>query len=501
MKPKLSARLKGVFWALLLAALPFTSFPLISRLSGGTSVAPLSAVFLLILALFFFLPDFFRRPAVPRQALPLLLFFLSALASSALAVFLPFESFRGAAVWRNALEGILTIGLGIAFYLVTISVVSDKQALKTTLKWIYLGGALAILASLAQAACWYALGTYPAVLKNFQALISSSGILYKARVTGLAFEPSWLANQLNMLYLPLWIGLSVKGYSVFRRKLFGLFSVENILMGMGLLVLFLSFSRIGWLTTLAMAAFLVFRAANKLMNKYLDKRSLRTGRESSKLRHFFAKLGLWMSLLLVFVLILLLLGVFLSRVDPRMEDLFDIDRYRQFGVLGWASQLSFAERIIYWITAFKVFLSRPFLGVGLGGSGFFFTRLTPEFGYGLPEVIEYLFRDNVIPNAKNLWVRLLAETGILGFSLFCAWLSSHFHAAQRLENLRKDPEASAFGLVGKLFLIAVVMEGFSMDSFGLPYLWIALALLISAFRINAAEAAAEKNDQAAFPQD
>ncbi|HNW95555.1 MAG TPA: hypothetical protein PKL60_05135, partial [Anaerolineaceae bacterium] len=121
--------------------------------------------------------------------------------------------------------------------------------------------------------------------------------------------------------------------------------------------------------------------------------------------------------------------------------------------------------------------------------------------YGLPEVIEYLFRDNVIPNAKNLWVRLLAETGILGFSLFCAWLSSHFHAAQRLENLRKDPEASAFGLVGKLFLIAVVMEGFSMDSFGLPYLWIALALLISAFRINAAEAAAEKNDQAALPQD
>ncbi len=42
----------------------------------------------------------------------------------------------------------------------------------------------------------------------------------------------------------------------------------------------------------------------------------------------------------------------------------------------------------------------------------------------------------------------------------------------------------AFGLVGQLFMIAVFMEGFSMDSFGLPYLWISLALVISVFRLS-----------------
>jgi len=492
MKANFSERLKGTFWALLLVALPFTSIPFLSRLLGGTSVAPLSAIFLLILVVFFFLPQFFHKPELPRQSLPLLLFFLSAVLSSALAVFIPFESFRGAAVWKNALEGILTIIIGIAFYLVTIYVLADQPSLRKTLRWIYLGGAIAIAASLVQSGFWYALGKYPEWLKGLQAMISVSGVLYKARVTGVALEPSWLANQLNTLYLPLWIGLSVKGYSVFRRKLFGLLSVENILMGLGLLVLFLSFSRIGWLTTLAMAAFLAFRAANSIMNRFLTKRDQKKGTQTKSFQHFLAKLGLWLSLMVVFALILFLLGVFLSRVDPRMEDLFDIDRYREFGVLGWASQLSFAERIIYWITAFKVFLAHPFLGVGLGGSGFFFTRLTPEFGYGLPEVIEYLFRDSVIPNAKNLWVRLLAETGILGFSLFCAWLSTHLHAAQRLERLEKDAEASAFGLVGKLFLIAVVMEGFSMDSFGLPYLWIALALVISVFRISRSAAKTEE---------
>jgi O-antigen ligase len=183
-------------------------------------------------------------------------------------------------------------------------------------------------------------------------------------------------------------------------------------------------------------------------------------------------------------LIILLLGVFFSRIDPRMKYLFDLERYRKFGVLGWASKLSFAERIIYWITAFRVFLLRPFFGVGLGGSGFFFARLTPEFGYSLPEVVRYLFSENVIPNAKNLWIRLLAETGIVGFSLFCAWLFSHWHTAQRIEKQGQHKETRTYGLVGKLFIIAILMEGFSMDSFGLPYIWIAAGLIITFLRIS-----------------
>ena len=484
MKLNVFDKLKGSIWALLLVALPFTSFPLLARLAGGTSVAPLSAVFLLVLIVISYFPALFRKGAVPRHALPLLLFLLSALLSSALAVFIPFDSFRGSEVWKNALEGFGTILLGIAFYLVTIHVVADEDILRKSLRWLYIGGMIAIIASLAQSAFWFTLGKYPVELKQLQAFISSSGVLYKARVTGVAYEPSWLANQLNTLYLPLWIGFSVKRFSAFQRKLFGFLSVENILMVLGLIVLFLSFSRIGWLTTLAVFAFLVFRTANKFMNRGLEKRAEHKGTNTSPWKHFFAKLGLWLGLLLVFAAIILLLGVFLSRVDPRMEDLFDIDRYMEFGVLGWASQLSFAERMIYWITAFKVFLSRPFLGVGLGGSGFFFTRLTPEFGYGLPEVVEYLYRDNVIPNAKNLWVRLLAETGILGFSLFTAWISTHFFAARKLEKSARKTW-STFGLVGKLFVIAIIMEGFSMDSFGLPYLWVALGLVICVSRIQA----------------
>jgi len=81
-----------------------------------------------------------------------------------------------------------------------------------------------------------------------------------------------------------------------------------------------------------------------------------------------------------FALILLGLGVLFSRIDPRMANLFDLERYRQFGVLGWASKLSFAERLIYWITGFRIFLANPWFGVGLGAAGFYFIPLVPEFG-------------------------------------------------------------------------------------------------------------------------
>jgi len=42
----------------------------------------------------------------------------------------------------------------------------------------------------------------------------------------------------------------------------------------------------------------------------------------------------------------------------------------------------------------------------------------------------------------------------------------------------------AFGFTGKLFILALIMEGFSMDTFGLPYYWIALGIVVAARRIS-----------------
>jgi len=484
MKPKVWQSITEVCWTLLLLCLPFTSFPALAKLFHGASVAPLSIVFLGILALIFFLPRFIKTRSIPKQSLPIFVFFLVAALATALVVLIPFESFRNASVSRNALEGLLTVALGIGFYLLTTTIILDGTTLRKSLQWIYLGGLIAILTSLIQAVAWQLYGEYPQILWNLQSYISSSGLLYRQRVTGVAFEPSWLAHQLNTLYIPLWLGLSVKKISISKKRIFGIFTFENILLILGAIVLFLSFSRIGWLTTLVVVAFVVFGLADKAMNRWLSKHSEQSGKTVSRSQHFLSKLGMWVGLLIVFGLVALGLGVLFSRIDPRMEQLFNIERLRQFGVLGWASKLSFAERLIYWITGFRVFLAHPWFGVGLGGAGFFFPALVPEFGYGLPEVVRYLFTLNILPNIKNLWVRLLAETGILGFAFYTSWVYLHWREAVQLEMSGVGELERALGFTGKLFIIALIMEGFSMDTFGLPYYWIALGLVVAARRIS-----------------
>ncbi len=484
MKPKVWQSITEVCWTLLLLCLPFTSFPALAKLFHGASVAPLSIVFLGILALIFFLPRFIKTRSIPKQSLPIFVFFLVAALATALVVLIPFESFRNASVSRNALEGLLTVALGIGFYLLTTTIILDGTTLRKSLQWIYLGGLIAILTSLIQAVAWQLYGEYPQILWNLQSYISSSGLLYRQRVTGVAFEPSWLAHQLNTLYIPLWLGLSVKKISISKKRIFGIFTFENILLILGAIVLFLSFSRIGWLTTLVVVAFVVFGLADKAMNRWLSKHSEQSGKTVSRSQHFLSKLGMWVGLLIVFGLVALGLGVLFSRIDPRMEQLFNIERLKQFGVLGWASKLSFAERLIYWITGFRVFLAHPWFGVGLGGAGFFFPALVPEFGYGLPEVVRYLFTLNILPNIKNLWVRLLAETGILGFAFYTSWVYLHWREAVQLEMSGVGELERALGFTGKLFIIALIMEGFSMDTFGLPYYWIALGLVVAARRIS-----------------
>jgi O-antigen ligase len=96
---------------------------------------------------------------------------------------------------------------------------------------------------------------------------------------------------------------------------------------------------------------------------------------------------------------------------------------------------------------------------------------------------------NFIPNAKNLWIRLLSETGIVGFALFASWVLTHWRNADDLEKQSNPGLLKAMGLVGKLIVIAMIVEGFSLDTFGLPYYWIGLGLIASSWLIQDQESA------------
>jgi O-antigen ligase len=467
----INEKVQQFFILSLLVLLPFTSFPLVSRLFGGTKVAPLSAIPLLLLTPFL-LNKLIKDPKLPSDAYPLYLFFLVAALVSALATFRVLPTFRDIAPWENGLEALLTLIVGIAFYLVPSFFINDERQLRQAIRWISLGGVIILVACIVQTISWLVLKDYPDILSKMQELVSS-GRLYKRRLTGVALEPSWLAHQLNVLYLPLWLGLSFSKVSSFRLRVINKFTIENFLLLGGLTSLFLSFSRIGWLTFGMLVVYLIFHYMIERNRRLSVKRDYKSKFE----RLIYHPVFMVITLILLFVAISFLGGIVISKVDPvRTGKLFDLTRYKQFGILGWASQLEIAERIIYWMAAFKVYLMHPWLGVGLGGSGFYFPQTVNSFGYRLPEILRTLMVESSIPNAKNLWARLLSETGIIGFSLFITWMVVMWRRAQNLKS-QTNTCHKAFSLIGKMFVIALLLEGFSIDTFGLPYYWISMGLI------------------------
>jgi O-antigen ligase len=120
------------------------------------------------------------------------------------------------------------------------------------------------------------------------------------------------------------------------------------------------------------------------------------------------------------------------------------------------------------------------LGVGVGNAGFMFEQGIPTFGYRLEEIRRVLSPENAsFPNPKSLWIRLLAETGILGTAAFLTWVVLMLAAAVALSTTVVG-ETRVIGIAGLLAVPAWILEGFSLDTFALPQTWILVGLVTAA---------------------
>ncbi len=459
--------------------LPLTSLPLLARLMGGTMVAPPSLVFV-ALGLALYLPTvLLGGERWPGELVPLAAFAGAALFSSLLAFFsadLPL--YKSVSLPREVLSALLTLLVGGACFLFFAVALRSPAEYRPLLALVNVGGVLIVAWCLFQLYYIYLHGSEffpPAVLAVHRMLSLGSlpEFLRMKRVAGFAFEPSWLAHQLNMLYLPYWLGASLAGYSAWRFRLWR-FSAENVLLVAGILLSYASLSRIGYLTLLLVLAFLVWRVSGVLAGR------LGGGRRRALIRAAMpasfaaaAALGIYL----------------LSRLDTRVAAIFTLT-YGGGNFFYLANQLALAERFAYWGLGWNVFTAFPWLGVGLGNTGFYFESHLPQFGWALSEFQKIYLENTFLVNPKNLWLRLLAETGVVGFALFVSWLYIVFASAQTLQR-RNEPLLRALGWMGMLAVVALLGEGFSVDSFALPYAWTAFGLVVSASFLARRQAAAE----------
>jgi O-antigen ligase len=134
----------------------------------------------------------------------------------------------------------------------------------------------------------------------------------------------------------------------------------------------------------------------------------------------------------------------------------------------------------------------PWLGVGLGASGLYLYENLPDWALTtVPEIARQLAPSNrLYPNPKNMYIRVLAEGGLLGFSLFLAFLLGLLGDA--LSFLRKPELLRFLGIAGLCSWLAVLLYNITQDSFATPNIWVNLGILVGMSRIHSESALEER---------
>ena len=474
------SRFVWYLWLLMLIVLPVTSFPPIAESLGGiVLVSPLAMIPMLFVIFFGVIPEILCRGRISGLSKPLLFFALSALLSAVGAFYLPIVPYKGQTIVDREIRAGITIIIGIGFYFSVLAIPRTREDLIASLRAIFVGFALLTIWSAVQA--WTIIddqGSIPHWITIVHRWFSVRDP-FPDRITGLAYEPSWLGDQLVILYLPLLISSVMVGVSAFRKSARWL-SIEVIMLLTSLVILVMTKSRISLLSLSAMLGLLLLMLGFRLIRSRLNKFGIfsrRPGWLTSGLSLLF--------ILMIFAVLALGLLWGMTKFDPRLAGLFQIGPrvtelryfYPQDVLFAVGAKLTLAERFIYWATAYRTFGTYPILGVGPGNAGFLFERLMPVYGYQLIEIQNVLSQPIYgFPNPKSLWFRILAEQGTVGMITFLLWLILMGLSARAL--LKSSERLDRFfGLAGLLCLVAQIFEGFSLDTYALPQLWIMLGLL------------------------
>jgi O-Antigen ligase len=484
-------RVCEVIWAVAIICLPITSFPLFESLSGGI-VAPLSIIPFFILLLVWVVPMILRREELPKETIPLMAFSLATIISCAAALFLVIPGFKGKSVSGQEIRSLFTLAVGLTFYLVTTTWIKNSARLKKTWMYLTIGGMFMLLWAAIQAIfVLQQANTYPQWLSQIQSWLvvrSPSFNPKTGRVVGLAYEASWFAHQMVIVYLPIWIAATYYRTSAFRFRIYHI-SIENILLIVGLGAFFLSSPRIGLVSLLLVIIYLFMRLNLSLQHKLEGKISNSTMfRRVFKSDQRLSLARVITSILIIIAYILVLGGLIVFSVQrdwrltalvsspPTAKEIVGLITLDQATLLNLSNRFVFLERMVYWLNGWNVFNQYPWLGVGLGNAGFFFPKLAPALGWSSFEIRNVLYYLTQMPNVKSLWFRLLAETGLVGFSLFITWLFCLYQSS-RFGQRHQDSTVKTLSFAGQLAFLALIGEGFSIDSFSMPYLWVMAGLV------------------------
>ncbi len=452
-------------WGLILLTVPVTSFRWLPNVMGTTQVRPLAfyplALLVPLLLVYLVRTKSFRWP---KPSAPLIGFLFIAVVSTVIGgLYAPLD-LRGQFYWGWSLRAWLSLGVGMGFFWVAVLLSRSEEIVRKSLPWLYSGLVLTIIWGLIQA---LALNT-SLIDVNWVNKIQLSFSIRQAvrwRVSGFAYEPSWLADQLVIYYFPWLFAALLTRYRMTRFTW-----LEPVLTIGTLVLLLLTYSRSGMIELIVAVTITMLTVGRGIL--------------ASIWSWFWApfvspeipgRLNRILILLLV-ALILFAAFMWLDRYDY-FASLWTADLSR--GLISYVQDIAAAPRVAYIQAGINIFNLHPWLGVGLGGSSFYLFEHLPNWALTNPYEISMQFSPDstIIPNVRNLVIRLLSETGIIGFWLYYAFMLSILGSIRKMFLSRRKLMVYA-SVAGLTAWPAIVLRQFTQSTFASPVIWISLGMVV-----------------------
>ncbi|MGZ6315803.1 MAG: hypothetical protein ACXWNQ_00955, partial [Anaerolineales bacterium] len=190
-------------WAAALLALPVTSFRYFPS-GEGTYVRPLSFYPLALLMVLLLWQLLRGKATFPRAGTwtPLAAMLMATLAASLVGALFAPVPMRGEDIVGRELRAGATMVIGISFFAAAAWMNRNVDDLRFSLRWLFAGFVLDILWSGLQGATFYLHLLPKPMVTQWQRAFSMRELIRTNRISGLAYEPSWLAGQISTLYLP-----------------------------------------------------------------------------------------------------------------------------------------------------------------------------------------------------------------------------------------------------------------------------------------------------------
>ncbi|HJR79477.1 MAG TPA: hypothetical protein VJ821_05345, partial [Anaerolineales bacterium] len=235
-------------WGAALFTLPVTSFRYFPFLGEATYVRPLSLYPIVLLLPLLLIQLLLGKISFPRAGAltPLLGFTLLALTATSLGVLLDPIPLRGQEYFGRAIRAWATLLVGLSFFIAAAWMNRNETDLRFTVKWLLAGFVMDVLWSGIQSLAFYTPLLEKVTVTHWQRTFSMRELVRTNRVSGMAYEPAWLAGQIATIYLP-WLFASL----LTRIRMTRFKWLEVTLLGFAMLLLLATFSRGGLLTSVA----------------------------------------------------------------------------------------------------------------------------------------------------------------------------------------------------------------------------------------------------------